>query len=49
MKAIKKYESIINEADAAMYESKKIEGNHAIIYDDLPQAKAKWTPLPKSL
>ena len=29
------FDTLYHEADAAMYESKKIEGNHAIIYSDL--------------
>lgn len=29
------FDTLYHEADAAMYESKKIEGNHAIIYADL--------------
>lgn len=37
------FDTLYHEADAAMYESKKIVGNHAIIYSDLPQARQ--TPL----
>ena len=37
------FDTLYREADAAMYESKKIVGNHAIIYSDLPQARQ--TPL----
>lgn len=33
------FDTLYHEADAAMYESKKIVGNHAIIYSDLPQAR----------
>lgn len=33
------FDTLYHEADGAiMYESKKIVGNHAIIYSDLPQA-----------
>ena len=40
------FDTLYHEADAAMYESKKIVGNHAIIYSDLPQARQ--TPLKKN-
>lgn len=40
------FDTLYREADAAMYESKKIVGNHAIIYSDLPQASQ--TPLQKN-